>query len=89
MCRRVPARPSVDSGDIADLRHVQKRSDTRRDVLTVSGRRSKYMRIILRDIQHRAFDIFCEAFGELRRIGEQHLADARHLRRCIGCTLRI
>ncbi|SAL03951.1 hypothetical protein AWB77_06906 [Caballeronia fortuita] len=80
---------AVDGGNVADLRDVQMRGDARRDVFAVSRRRSKNMRVILRDVQHRAFDVFRETFGELRRIGEQHFADACDLRCRVRRALRV
>ncbi|SAK99126.1 hypothetical protein AWB82_07270 [Caballeronia glebae] len=78
---------AIDGGDIADLRDIEMRGDTRRDVLAVSRRRSEDVRIVFRDVQHRRFDIFREAFGELGRIGEQHFRYARDLRCRIGHAL--
>ncbi|CAB3775205.1 hypothetical protein LMG29542_08587 [Paraburkholderia humisilvae] len=39
--------------------------------------------------QHRRLDVFREARGQLRRVGEQHLRDARDLRGRVGGALRV
>ena len=52
---------AVHCGDVADLRDVELRGDTRRDVLAVGGRRREDVRVVLRDVQHRRFDVFREA----------------------------
>ncbi len=79
----------IHGGDVADLRDIQLRGDTRGDVLAVRGSRSEDMRVVLRDVQHGGFDVFREARFELRRVGQQHLGDACDLRRRVSRGLRV
>lgn len=61
---------AVYCSDIADLRDIKRGRNTRRDVLAVGGRWRDDVRVVFRDIEHRAIDVLGQSLGKLRCIGQ-------------------
>ncbi|CAE6865191.1 hypothetical protein R69776_08215 [Paraburkholderia nemoris] len=80
---------AVHCGDVADLRDVELRGDTRRDVLAVGSRRREDVRVVLRDVHHGCLNVFRQTRFELRGVGQQDLRNTCNLRGGVRCGLRV
>ncbi len=76
-------------GRIAHLRHVEPGGNARRGILTVRRRGEQDMPVVRGHRQHLRGDVFAELLGQLRRIGQQHLRDARNPGCRVGGTASV
>ncbi len=62
--------------DLGDLRAVEARGDARQDVLARAAGRREDVRVAVGQRQHLQGQVLRQAIGQVRRVGQQHLADA-------------